>query len=201
MATAIAGDFEWTCARANRADGGYHYIDGEIRQIGRHKSPYEPLRIEGLYLKFAGLDGSPEACVSFANAYGLLEKRASLANPPFESLRDWQREIKGMKSSISALPTVIKVANSRATTAIVGSLDVMLVPNPAPDEKPALVLKPHSLLQAMNLQLALWVAGGGTLVTCEQCGQPFQAGIGKKRSIARFCGDRCRVQHHRRAKA
>jgi hypothetical protein len=202
MATAIAGDFEWTRVSPGRDESGYCYVEGQIQQIGRHKGRYEPLKVDSLYLRFAELDGSPDSCVEFANTWGLLEKRASLTNPPSESLRDWQREIKRMKANISHFPSMIRVASSVAVTAIVGSLDVMLVPNATATEKPALILKPHSLLQAMNLQAALWVAGGGTLVTCEQCGRPFQAGIGgKKRSIARFCGDRCRVQHHRRTRA
>jgi hypothetical protein len=206
MVTAIAGDFEWTRAYANRDEAGYRCVKGELRQIGRHKDrPYEPFKIDGLYLKLAALDGSPEDCVAFANTWGLLEKPASLTNPPSESLEFWRREIRRMKGNIAMLPFVIKASapstNYRAVTqAIVGSIDVLLVPNTVPGEKPRLVLKPHSLLQAMNLQLALWVTGGGTLITCEQCGRPFQAGIGKKRSIARFCSDLCRVQHHRRVK-
>ena len=148
MATAIAGDFEWTRAYASQDEGGYRCVDGEIRQVGRHKDrPYEPFKIDGLYLKFARLDGSPDSCVAFANTWGLLEKPASLAHPPSESLRNWQREIKRMKGNIAMLPTVIGSwpSGSRAVTAIVGSLDVMLVPNAAPDAKPRLVLKPHSL--------------------------------------------------------
>src|SRR5262249_50029237 len=120
-----------------------------------------------------------------------------------ETLASWRREIKRMKGNIAMLPYVIKASapssNYRVVTqAIVGSVDVLLVPNFEIDGKPRILLKPHSLLQAMNLQLALWVTGGGTLITCEQCGKPFQAGVGKKRAIARFCSDLCRVQHHRR---
>lgn len=128
----------------------------------------------------------------------LLEKPATLKTPPSEPLEFWRREIKRMNTLSRALPNVVRIANSRGTYAAVGLLKVLLVPGgPEPDAKPALVLEPGSLLQAMNLQLALWVAGGGLLAVCQQCGQSFQAGIGgQRRSIAKFCSVACKNRHH-----
>ena len=90
MAT-IDIDFEW----ARGLD--YEYRDGAIRQIGKRKerSPFE--KAPGLYLTFAKLDGTPEACVDFARAWGLLTTPASSAAE--EGLEVWRREIRKMKSS------------------------------------------------------------------------------------------------------
>jgi hypothetical protein len=200
MATTISSDFEWTraFAKAGNQAGAYSCSGGEIRQIGRGKERYRPLATNGIYLRFAALDGSPASCVAFANTWGLLEKPASLTTPPSEPLEFWRRAINRMKTLSRALPNVVRIANSRGTYAVVGSLNVLLVPGgPEPDAKPALVMEPQSLLQAMNLQLALWVAGGGSLAICEQCKEPFQAGIGsKRRSIAKFCSVACKNRHH-----
>jgi hypothetical protein len=198
----IGVDFQWTRAFAKAGNqAAYAYSRGEIRQIGRGKERYRPLATDGLYLRFAELDGSPEACVAFANTHGLLTKHANLTNPPSEPLETWRREIRRMKTLSSMLPDVVKFANSRGTYAVVGELNVLLVPRAGPNASPTLVLEPNTLLQAMNLQMAKFVAGGGSWFSCEQCGGQFErGGDSDRRSDARFCSDLCRVRNHRRTK-
>ena len=200
MSTSFNADFEWTRAYPKAGDrpaAAYGYFDGQIRQIARGKQRYRPFASEGLYLEFADLDGSPEGCLAFANSWGLLEKQVNVTNPPSEPVEFWRREIRRTKSLINALPGVVKFGNSRGTFAVVGELNVLLVPGDGKAASPSLVMEPKTLLQAMNLQLALWVARGGSIFTCEQCHKPFQAGVsGKRRSISKFCSVDCKNRHH-----
>ena len=63
--------------------------------------------------------------------------------------------------------------------------------------RPALVLQPQNLLDAMYLQLAKFVAGDGVLRTCKQCGEWFECGATEsRRSIALFCSERCKNRFH-----
>jgi hypothetical protein len=190
-------EFEWTRAFAKAASAhSYEYADGKIRQIGRGKQRYSPLASQSLYLDFARLSGTPAACVAFAEKWGLLVTPASATEAPAEDLSFWRAEIKKMQALIGMLPTVIRVANSRGTYARVGSLDVLLVPGTGPDAKPVMVMEPRNLLQALNLEMAQFVAGGGSLLTCQQCGRWFEAGHRGKRTVAKFCSDSCRNRFH-----
>jgi hypothetical protein len=197
----IGIQFEWTRAHSGAPDeAGYEFSHGLIRQIGGRKETYRPQDIRELYLRFAELDGSPASCVSFANRFGLLQSPANSTKLPTERLDLWRRAIRRMKALVSALPTVVRFANSRGTYAEVGRLRVLLVPSSdSIAARPMLIMEPETLLEAMNLQLAQFVVGGGTSFACEQCGTLFErGGTAKRRSDARFCSDRCRVQNHRR---
>ncbi len=194
--------FEWTRAFGKSpSHAAYDYHGGKIRQIGRGKQKYSPLATEALYLKFAQLDGSPAACVGFAESCGLLEHQASSTNPPSEDLSFWRAEIRRMKVLILALPKVVKVVNSRGTFATVGSVDILLVPGVGSNAKPVMVFEPRNLLQAMNLQMAQSITGGNTVLTCQQCGTWFEVGADAKRAVAKFCSDKCRFRfnYERRA--
>ena len=99
-----------------------------------------------------------------------------------------------MKTHIQALPRVVRVANSRGTYSRVGTVEVLLVPGTGPDAPPVMVMEPGDLLQAMNLEMAHFVSGGGRLIPCQQCGVYFQAGkAGGKRTIAQFHSDECSI--------
>jgi hypothetical protein len=186
-------EFEWTRAYAKTlGQPAYDFENGKIRQIGRGKQRYSPLSNQSLYLDFAQLDSSPAACVGFAEKWGLLMTPASTSNPPFEELYFWRAEIKKMQAMIGALPRVVRMANSRGTYARVGSVDVLLVPGTGADARPVMVMEPRNLLQALNLELAQSVAGGASLLTCQQCGRWFEVGADAKRTVAKFCSDRCR---------
>ena len=172
-----------------------------IRQTGKKDRPFEPLAITSkkpLYLRFANLDGTANACLGFARAWGLLALPAAIG--AWEGLDGWQGEIKKMRSLISFLgvdrgdPGGI-LAASRAKMKVT-QLSVSLESRTR-GERPSLVLQPETLLAAMQLQLARSVAGDGSLRVCKQCGEWFEAGPGDaRRSIAIFCTERCKNRHH-----
>jgi hypothetical protein len=191
-------DFEWSRAYSARPGAAaYALKDGKIHQVGNRRQSYSPFKLGPLYLEFAQLDGSPEACLGFAEKYGLLCKPARLTGPPFEELTFWRSEIKRMLASIRMLPSVVRVANSRGTYARVGKIDVLLVPGSGTDAPPVLVMEPGDLLQAMNLEMAHFISGGGQLIPCRNCGLMFQAGrAGGKRAIAQFHSDECKHAFH-----
>jgi hypothetical protein len=99
MAT-IQTDFEWAVGH------GYECgIDDKAEQVIRQTNPgrdfRRPLEINPrLYLAFAELDGSPDACLKFAKSWGLLRQPAKLG--AFERLDDWQREIEKMIGFVNA---------------------------------------------------------------------------------------------------
>ena len=75
------------------------------------------------------------------------------------------------------------------------SIDVALLSR-EPGSRPALVLQPRNLLDAMHLQLAKFVATDGSIRACRQCGEWFVSGLGDaRRSIAIFCSERCKNRH------
>jgi hypothetical protein len=192
-------NFEWTRAFAKSpGKPAYEFSNGKIRQVGRGKQLYAPFANTGLYLEFSRLNESEEACIGFAEKWGLLTKRAySTGELPSEDLSFWRAEIKKMRIYVQMLPKFIRVANLRGTFAKVGTVDVLLVPGSGPKATPVLVMEPGDLLQAMNLEMAQFVAGGGSLISCQYCGNYFQAGRrGDKRAIAKFCHEECKHAFH-----
>lgn len=197
-------DFEWTRAYSPKGSG-YEIRNGKITQVGVRKQAYSPFRLGfPIYLEFSQLVQTPEACLSFAERYGLLTSPAQLSKLPSEDLSFWISEIKAMLAKVRMLPNAVKQANSRGTIARMGKLDVLLVPGAGPDASPVMVMEPSDLLQAMNLQLAHFISGGGSLNPCRHCGLIFQAGrAGGKRTLAQFHSDECKNAFHnakRRAK-
>jgi hypothetical protein len=197
-------DFEWSRAYSSRGKVAYAVKDGRICQVGDRRQSYSPFKLGQIYLEFAQLDGSADACVTFAEKYGLLTAKAALSEPPSEDLKFWQAQIRMMLGNVRMLPNVVRVANSRGTYAKVGKVDVLLVPGEGADAAPVLVMEPGDLLQAMNLEMAHFISGGGRLTPCRNCGLFFQAGrSGGKRAIAQFHSDECKRAFHnsRRGKA
>jgi hypothetical protein len=192
-------DFDWSRAYSTRPSApAYAIEDGKIRQIGERRQSYSPFRLGApVYLEFAQLDGSPEACLAFAEKYGLLREQARLAKPPSEDFSFWKSEIKRMSTNVRMLPSVVRTASSRGTYAKVGKVDVLLVPGVGVDAPPVMVMEPGDLLQAMNLEMAHFISGGGRLIACRNCGVLFQAGrAGGKRAIAQFHDDDCKHAFH-----
>jgi hypothetical protein len=192
--TTIDIDFEWTRGRtyeiATSADDKAVQV---IRQTSRGRDTFEPLTVPTKsYLAFAELDGSPETCLAFARAWGFLTLQAR--KDAAERLDSWQSEIRKMKSRINMVATV-RTANSRRVRMSMTSLDVALLSG-EPNTRPALVLQPRTLLDAMYLQLAQSHASGAALQTCAQCEKWFEVGADGKRSVARFCSDTCRNRFH-----
>jgi hypothetical protein len=185
-------DFEWIHAYAKDGGRAYEYVDKKIRQVGRGIETRRPLEIDrALYLKFAKLDGSPAACVEFAQTWGLL---TTLALPGAEEPIDlWRDEIKHAKFWLRGLSEA-SVPLGRAVS-FVTHVRVGVEFNSS-RETPRLLLTPTNLRDAMLLQLVQAIAGGVVIQVCEQCGEWFTAGGDARRSVAKFCSERCKNRHH-----
>jgi hypothetical protein len=199
-------DFEWSRAYSSRGGACYEVRDGKIWQVGDRKQEYRPFELGKIYLEFERLDGSSEACIAFAEKYGLLTEKAILSTPPSEDLSFWRSQIKRMLINVRTLPRLVRITPTRlqdgtvelrGTYSKVGSVDVLLLPGEGANAPPVMALEPSNLLQAMNLGMAHFVSGGGRLIPCQNCGILFQAGrSGGKRTISRFHNDDCRQAFH-----
>jgi hypothetical protein len=181
-----------------------------IRQTGRTEKETperQPLEIHpSLYLDFAKLDGSAEfaeACRRFAQNWGLLTQYAE-PNAQ-EPLSLWRREIKTMKDTIERLRRAFeeKIIPSRGDW-IPTDLQLVLAFPGKPDGRPVPLFRPRTLRDAMRVQLVQSIARGNAVNVCPVCGGWFERG-GRggdvKRSIARFCSDRCRNAFHNKQRA
>jgi hypothetical protein len=187
--------FEWSRGHA------YECVPSKtgmaIRQIGKGKSYFEPLKVpldSGLAVTFANLDldFSAEKCVGFAHSFGLLTLPARIGAA--ESLDDWRRKIKEMRSLIS-MTGMVRTANSRRVRMNITRIQVALESG-LPDTKPALILQPETLFDAMKLQWAQSKKSGSSVYVCEYCDKWFERGGEAKRSDAKFCSDPCRNKFH-----
>jgi hypothetical protein len=109
-----------------------------------------------------------------------------------------------MKTTIEALRRAVdeKVIRS-GKNALITTIDVLLVSG-QPDGRPTLSLRPQNLIDAMRIQLAQSIASGNLINVCPICGAWFEKGGrggSAKRSIARFCSDKCRNQFHNERRA
>jgi hypothetical protein len=153
-------------------------------------------------VRFANLDGSEESCVKFAKAYGLLKAQSS---DQAERLDFWKREIHKMKVLESALQLQVNedapggitiFGTTRKAPISLTSVRAILVPG-SPGERPKLSFRPETLLDAMHLQLGLFLSTEGSLQSCKQCGKWFERGTTKaRRSIAVFCSEKCKNRFH-----
>lgn len=171
-----------------------------IRPVGRKNDRFDPLKIEmerPLFARFADLDGSEEACLEFARRWGLL--RSTTATQA-ESLEDWQQQIRDMGMAIAFLADGEKPKKpERADAWELTDLKVLLVPQITADDSKrfAMHLQPRNLYEAMRLQLARSVSGGGSVRACRQCGSWFETGASdSRRSIAVFCSEKCKNRFH-----
>jgi hypothetical protein len=194
---------DWSKARAYEAAnvGGVRVI----RPVGERRYRVEPFKIEGeepLHVRFANLDGSEEKCIEFASAYGLLRRDS---HDHAERLDFWKSEIHNMKMLESALQLQVKegapggivyLGTSRKALISLTSVSVILVPGYR-GERPKLSFRPETLLDAMHLQLGLFLTTEGSLQSCKECGQWFERGAMKaRRSIAVFCSEKCKNHFH-----
>ena len=210
----ISIGFEWPKGRtyeivgpsAPRSKDNPFLDEPHIRQTSRTEKENparRPLEIHpSLHLAFAKLDGSAESCRHFAQNWGLLRRYAEIGAQ--EPLSLWQREIKTMKDTVEGLRRAFdeKVIPSRGAL-ITTELEVVLVPG-KPDGRAVLSFRPRILRDAMRIQLAQSIASGNAVNACPVCGSWFERG-GRggdvKRSIARFCSDRCRNAFHNKQRA
>ena len=171
-----------------------------IRQKGRLE-PYSPLRMENLPFQFAKLDGSPEGCLEFAKHFGFLETVPGQGDE--ELIADWRHSIAYVRGWVELLAgRLVPDPQGQLRTAVfagrapITKVDVLISVDAPGSQR--MVLRPPTLLSAMLLQLAQ----SSAIATCRQCGMWFEVGADGKRSIAKFCSDRCRnrFNYERRAK-
>ncbi len=159
----------------------------------RFRTKYPLTHHSSLYLDFAALDGSAEACAAFAGSFGLL----TCGNDPGgEPLSYWQRQIQKMGQTIRLWqinPMALGAGDKGEIK--VGETDVVLIPMP-PDGQLAMRVRPKHLLGGMELQLAAAVAVGVILKHCKNCNQLFEIGPGRKRSHAEFCSSKCQTDYN-----
>jgi len=173
-----------------------------IRPVGERRYPVEPFKIVGnepLHVRFANL-GSEKSCVEFANAYGLLK-----SSDEAERLHEWKREIENVKMLASGLQLQVNedtpggitlLGSSRKAPVELTSVAAIIVPGSS-GKRPKLSLEPKKLLDAMYLQLGLFLSTDGSLQSCKQCGKWFERGTTKaRRSIAVFCSEKCKNRFH-----
>jgi len=191
-------DFDWYRAFSKDGSAGYEYSHGKIREIGREIEPIKPVADSwaALFLIFGGLDGSPKACVEFANDWGLI-KVQQFERDHAEPLSLWRSEINSVKHWVAILRN--KTARrGRSMTAIGTSTDVFLRFGSSPT--PLVVLRPKSLIDFMRLQMAQFFSGGNELADCVECGNAFAVGV-TKRVDSKFCTDACRFRYHNKRRA
>jgi hypothetical protein len=94
-----------------------------------------------------------------------------------------------------------KVIPSRG--ALITTVEVALVPG-KPHGRAVHSFRPGVLRDAMRIQLSQSIVSGNAVNVCPVCGNWFERG-GRggdvKRSIARFCSDRCRNAFHNKQRA
>jgi hypothetical protein len=194
----IDSSFEWTRFHSYKiATRGSRKL---IQPAGRKNERFAPFKIEPekpLYLLFANLNGSEDACLKFAHTWGLLKSKAATEG---EFLEDWRREISDLRMQIAFLEDGEKPKKPEQADAWkVTSLDVLLAPSERPvnGKRFTMLLQPKDLFGAMRLQLARTVSGGGAIRACKQCGNWFEAGAGEsRRNIAIFCSEKCKNRFH-----
>jgi hypothetical protein len=194
-------DFEWSRAYAYVIES----LENDparrvIKQVGLRKDRIRPLELPSktpLAVVFSKLDGSPEQCVAFAKAHGLLRTPAGQGPEPFDGPDGWPHSIKLMKAVInSTIAMVMPSPRWRRThmpLAPLAKVNIGLVSG-LPDPRPTLVLQPPTLWDAMIVQFAQVNASGNEMAICQACEEWFERGINGKRADARFCSRRCQTK-------
>ncbi len=166
-------------------------IDASPRIVAKSKAKrlHRPLEFhKTLYVDFAGLDGSPEACLEFASRFGLLGFGSM---DPGEALVLWQDAIAGMSRNIKLSQTDRSALEGYRITPLHGAL----TPSP-PDGRLIFRFRPNSLLHGMQLQFVQAVSSGLDIKQCGHCGKLFEAGGDQRRRDALFCSKECKINFH-----
>ena len=145
-----------------------------------------------LYADFAKLDGSAQACIYFANKFGLLWAPQPNAKVDGDDLYSWQHCIASMDTAIRLWGTDPHALKDRLT---IGPLRGSLMPSP-PDGRLVFRLRPSSLHHGMQLQFVQAISSGLRIKECEFCGIWFEAGGDERRSDAQFCSKDHKIKFH-----
>jgi hypothetical protein len=171
--------------------GGAGLGDSRITQVGPETAIALPLEeSEALYLTFSNLKRTPEACLGFARRWGFLV--ADARADKWESVSVWCGAIDNMRTAIEDLAAGRVSLPPQGET--VGSADIRIQPGGPNGLRLAVV--PRNLISALWMQLVQAVTSGAKLLSCEMCGNWFEAGAGHRRVVARFCSTACRDRFH-----
>jgi len=163
-----------------------------------------------LYAEFAKLDGSKQACLQFAQKYGLLNigpgHPLSLFDPGnLETLSAWREQIQNVKDLISRCE--LSRTNPAEAFRQFGKKDkhiggVELYLSIKSSKSPAsLDVRTLSLIRAIEVQAVQSVLSGRRAIQCIECSTWFEVGAGARRSLSKFCSLRCKDNYHNRLKA
>ena len=150
---------------------------------------YRPLK-NPVFAIFTRWDASPEGMVRFCDAYGPL-----IGMDPVDWMLDQQlilqNTIRGLEDG-DPFQLLMQLRRGDCSTC-----SLTLRPSSPGQFVPALI--PKSLGHAMHVQLALNVASGAKLWSCEHCDIPFFVGTGtKRRNTAKYCSNACRVAAYKK---
>jgi hypothetical protein len=162
-----------------------------------------------LYAKFARLDGSQQSCLNFAQKYGLL---AVSRYPDYfdlsqiETLSFWRAHIKSIRKIIA----LCELGHSNPAEAfrqfgkhefpLYGDLELSLSIK-SPRTPPSIDVRSTYLLAAIELQAIQSIIAGRKSVQCIECSKFYEIGGGARRSLSKFCSQRCKDTYHNRLKA
>jgi hypothetical protein len=154
-----------------------------------------------LYAEFAGLDGSAQACLIFAQKYGPLTN-----TPTLDTLRFWRGHIEYMKSIIQfcelgrSNPKEAFRRFGREERSLYSTFDFS-VSMQTPNAPPAINIRCVDLMGAMEFQAVQSILDGRKSLQCIECSTWFEIGSGARRSQSKFCSPRCKDSYHNRLKA
>ena len=194
-------DFDWVVASK-----GYTIVEQEkavYRIFPLKGSVYAVTRpfhqFPGLFKQFAVLEPTSKGVVSFANKFGLLgnEKNGADLDSWFQYASEFNELIES-KSNTNATPwsecrlpapiSINRVLQTGITTEI---------------SEFGIVVRPHSLLAAMALQLGLWFGTHDDRIgQCVECGATWVFGPGTRHRVSRqYCSTSCQdAARYRRKK-
>ena len=142
-----------------------------------------------MYLEFANLDGTENACLKFAHQYGALsDLRCRLQDPgTLDTLRAWRGNIQSIRDIIK----VCELGRTRPAEAfrrfgkrdrlLYGGLEACLSIE-SPKSPPTLKIRCGYFLAGIELQAVQSILGGRTTVQCIECSRRFEIVAGARRS-------------------
>jgi hypothetical protein len=170
-----------------------------------YRRPFE--REPTLYAEFAGLDGSQQSCLNFAQKYGLLVvSRYPNELCQIETLSFWRAHIKSIRERVSLCdlghsnPAEAFRQFGKREFSLYGDLQLSLSIK-SPRTPPSIDVRSRCLLDAIELQAIQSIIAGRKSIQCIECSKPYEIGGGARRSHSKFCSPRCKDTYHNRLKA
>jgi hypothetical protein len=204
-------DFRWAVDDAGYALERYASDDpdkGVIQMQGPKLRWLNPMIHRHLFMEFAFLEQTPEACLGFASKFGLLTWPQTalydpspsspgiepiLTIPTGESLRHWYSTILEMAELVVDWEDGILDRRLEADWFDSAQVDSFLAIDPA-DGEVKLCFRPGNLHDAIKFQFFQAVSDGARWRQCSspKCDNWFRIGTGHHRADAKTCSNRCR---------